>query len=149
VTGLWPSLLRRFLRRPDDAADTDARREAGYPTTCPRCGWEGSTPGAFVWECARCRSPVQQAAGGGNTQAEDHARFQAEMRAGGYVEWASTPPVGRDVVECRRAEWARMEIIRPADTSPAMNVAGLYWRDVGGVVDVESSAISCGNLRLP
>jgi hypothetical protein len=113
MTGLWPSLLRRFLRRPDVAMDTDAYRWAE------------------------------------DERARDYFRFRAEMSAGGYVEWASTPPTGQDVVQCRRMEWPRMEIIRPAHTSPWMNVSGLYWRDVGGVVDVESSAISCGNLRLP
>jgi hypothetical protein len=71
---------------------------------------------------------------------QDYARFQAEMRAGGYVEWASTSPTGRDVVQCRRFEWPRMEIMRPADVHPEMNVAGLYWRDAGSVVDVEGSA---------
>jgi hypothetical protein len=79
---------------------------------------------------------------------EDSARFHAEMRAGGYWEWLHVRPTA-DVIECRRLEWRGTEIIRPAECSPFMNVAGLYWRDVGGVVDVEASAISCGNRRLP
>jgi hypothetical protein len=58
------------------------------------------------------------------------------MRAGGYVEWASTRPTA-DVVECRRLEWPHTAIVTPAYCPATMNVAGLYWRDVGGVVDVE------------
>ena len=77
--------------------------------------------------------------------AEDRARFDAEMRAGGYREWAHSPPTGRDVVECRRMEWRGVEITHPVSAHPTVNVAGLWWRDVGGVVDVDGIAVTPGN----
>jgi hypothetical protein len=76
---------------------------------------------------------------------DDRTRFHAQMRAGGYREWIASPPVGRDVVECQREEWSRGSwrgawVIRPAECDPLMNVADLWWRDVGGVVDVDGEA---------
>jgi hypothetical protein len=83
---------------------------------------------------------------------DDRTRFHAQMRAGGYRHWLDTPPVGRDVVECQREEWSRGPwrgpwVIRPAECDPLMNVADLWWRDVGGVVDVEPLTESAAILE--
>ena len=68
-------------------------------------------------------------------------RFQEQMAAGGYVEWASVaPPRTDDPVECRRFEWTRAQFIRPARVHPADNVAGLYWRSHGPTIDAMAVA---------
>ena len=68
----------------------------------------------------------------------DRLAFLDQMEAGGYVEWASVPPPRTDdPVECRRFEWPHTEFIRPAQTHPAMNVAGLYWRSHGPTIEAQ------------
>lgn len=52
----------------------------------------------------------------------------------GWRDWLysslvpSQSPYAHHMVEVWRRSWQRVDVLRPADMHPAMNVAGLYWR---------------------
>ena len=97
--------------------------------------------GTYWLGAFRRRRPLDEAAG-------EYNRFQDQMTAGGYVEWASVPPPRTDdPVECRRFEWPRAQFIRPAQTHPAMNVAGLYWRSHGPTIEGELPEVEIAGSR--
>ena len=70
--------------------------------------------------------------------AEIFERFFADMRDGGWHPWIYDHPRSNDPVEVIRYEWwpDGVMVWRPLEIRPETNVAGLYWRPLGNVIDV-------------
>jgi hypothetical protein len=62
--------------------------------------------------------------------------FQDEMRRQGWLRWEYHPPPRDAAVQAHRFEWDCPSFFLVADVSPLMNVANLYWRLAGPVIDV-------------